>query len=1068
MSRNHSTPLPGTASPHSKSKKPLFRALEIAMLRAPLLPVEIYRGLSSQPVAGADDAARLTRDVRATLDDPSVRLAFLVASRSMSEALERDSASGRRDERVRSKLLRFLIRMSSRPTPYGMFAGVCLAHLDKETDFTLSGDARRRIRPDMAWLVHLISTLERLPEVRDGMRVVLNPSAYLRAGRFVLSERASLSEPGRAAEVSIRATGAVHRVLEMAQSPVAYSHLQDHLLTDPRATPDKVNHLLTSLLEQTFLLSELRPPLTGSNPAQHVFDRLAGIDSIRPILEELGLLLEEASVWETLSPEEAIPAYQRLLDRAERLVPRRAVDTPFQVDLFLSPDRTRINRAVGDEACRAAELLLRLTPYPEGPPALAAYRQAFLARYGVGREVPLLDLLDRNVGLGGYSAARALAEPSPAIVRRERVLMEIAAAAQRTLCPCVDLDEALLSRLQAAELDPERTSRSLDLAVFIAARSPQEIDRGAFTLVVGPNVGAQGAGRVAGRFAGGLGEEGVAVLRRIAAEEEPLQSNLLSAELVYLPQRPRTANVSVRPGIRGHEIPVGLHPGLTAAESIPLRELVVGVKDDRFYLRWPRADREIRVSSGHMLNAVQGPDVCRFLSDIGDDGTPLLARFSWGKAESLPYLPRVRSGRVVLRPAEWKIDTSCRDHFFPKAGPAEFTAELDRWRRTWAVPRHVYLTSVDNRLLLDLDDAEQAAELRREIAHLTDGARLILQEVTPALDELWVRGPTGWFYTELSVSLVQALPPRRSLATGDPLGAATEGEPPSRVVGRGDRVFPPGSEWVYLKLYCGPDLQNDLLVGPVRELTHRVLGEKLASQWFFLRYTDPDHHLRLRFRCIQPEQRASIFAELCGWGTALVEHGRCLRFAFDTYDREVERYGGPEAIVIAEQIFGVDSSSVVEYLALLQQHREVDLRDLVVATTDNLLFGLSLQEGDVIRWLHKQRGDKQSSGPEYRQRQATLRSYLGPRGIGPAPTLPAGIRSVMEGAREDLWSLAAALGGLRSRSRLLQPMDCLLAPLAHMHFNRMIGTDAALERLTLALVHRTREAIAHIESQSVA
>ncbi|WP_437716831.1 lantibiotic dehydratase [Sorangium sp. So ce448] len=1068
MFRNHSKLVSGAASQQSKSKKPLFIALEIALLRAPLLPLEFYRGLSRQTPAGAEDAARSTSDMRAALDDPSVRLALLVASRSMSEALERDSASGRRDERVQAKLLRFLIRMSSRPTPYGMFAGVCVAHLDQETDFTLSGNARRRIRPDMAWLVHLISTLERLPEVRDGLRVVLNPSAYLRAGRFVLSERASLSEPGQAPEVSIRATGAVHQALEMAQRPVAYSHLRDRLLDAPRATPEKVNHLLTSLLEQTFLLSELRPPLTGSNPAQHLFDRLAGIDAARPVLEELGLLLEEASVWATLSPEEAIPAYQRLLNRAERLVPRKDVEPPFQVDLFLSPDRTRINRAVGDEACRAAELLLRLTPYPEGPPALAAYRQAFLARYGVGREVPLLDLLDRNVGLGGYSTTRALPEPIPAIAQREGVLMEIAAAAQRTLCPCVELDEALLARLQAAELDPERTSRSLDLAVFVAARSSQALDRGEFMLVVGPNVGAQGGGRVAGRFAEGLGEEGVGMLRRIAAEEEPPRSDLLWAELVYLPQRPRTANVSVRPGIRGHEIPVGLHPGLTAAESIPLRELVVGVKDDRFYLRWPSADREIRVSSGHMLNAVQGPDVCRFLSDVGDDGTPLLARFSWGKAESFPYLPRVRSGRVVLRPAQWKIDISCRGHFFPEASPAEFAAELDRWRRTWAVPRHVYLTRVDNRLLLDLDDAEQAAELRREIARLTDGARLILQEVLPAFDELWVAGPAGSFTTELSVSLVQPRPPRRCPATGDRIGVATPARPPSRVVGWGDRVFPPGSEWVYLKLYCGPDLQNDLLVGPVRELMHRVLGDGLAGQWFFVRYTDPDPHLRLRFRCIQPELRASLFAELCGWATALVEHGRCLRFAFDTYDREVERYGGAEAIVIAEQIFGVDSSSVVEYLALLQKHREVELRDLVVATTDNLLFGLSLQKADVIRWLHKQQGDKQSSGPQYRKRQATLRSYLDPRGAVAATTLPPGIRSVMDGTHEELGSLAAALGGLRSRSQLLLPMERLLAPLAHMHFNRLIGTDTELERLTLALIHRTREAIAHIERQSVA
>lgn len=1048
-------------------KDALFRPLGTALLRAPLLPLSSYHGLSGEAVAGAGGASRLTGDAPATLLDPSVRLALLVASRSMSEALERDRARGRRDERVRSKLLRFLIRMSTRPTPYGMFAGVCLAHLDRATDFTLSGEVQRRIRPDMAWLIHLISTLESLPGVRDRLRVVQNPAAYLRAGYFVLSERATLSEPGRAPEVLIRATGGVCRALEMAQSPIEHTRLRDQLLMAPGATPDKVSRLLESLLEQTFLLSDLRPTLTGGDPVQHVLDRLAGIDGARPILDDLRRLLEEARIWETLPPEEAFPAYQRLLGRAERLVPREAVDTPFQVDLFLSPERTRIHRAVGEEAARAAELLLRLTPHPEGPPALAAYRQAFLERYGIGREAPLLDLLDRNLGLGGYESARDTSEPTPAVARRQRVLMEIAAAAQRTLCPCVDLDEALLSRLEVAALDPERAPLSLDLAVFVAARSPQALDRGEFALVVGPNVGAPGAGRVTGRFAGGLGDEGIGMLRRSAAEEQAARADLLWAELSYLPQRPRSGNVSIRPGVRGYEIPVGLQPGLTGAESIPLREIVVGVKSDRFYLRWPRAGKEICVSSGHMLNPARGPEVCRLLSEIGHDGRARLMGFSWGKAESLPYLPRVRSGRVVLRPAEWKIDFSCRRRSFPEASPAEFATELGRWRETWAVPRHVYLTFVDNRLLLDLEDAEQADELRVEIAHLKDGAHLILQEVVPALDESWAQGPSGSFYTELCVSLIQPPRPQRAPAVSSVVGAAARGGAPSPAVSlavrSGDRLFPPGSEWLYLKLYCGPDLQDDLLAGPVRDLARRVLGERLASQWFFIRYGDPDPHLRLRFRCVQPDLRSSLFSELCAFATALMARGHCLRFAFDTYDREVERYGGPEAIAIAEQIFGVDSSSVVDHLALLQRYREIDRRDLVVATTDSLLFGLALDEAEVIRWLKAQQGDKQISGPEYRRRRAVLRSYLDPRDVEAASALPPGVRSGMDGARAQLRPLAAGLAALRGRSQLLQPAESLLSSFAHMHFNRLIGIDAKLERLTLALLHRTREAIAHIE-----
>ncbi|WP_437738252.1 lantibiotic dehydratase [Sorangium sp. So ce1335] len=1054
MSSGHARPVSVAAGCGEGSGESIFIPLETVLVRAPLLPVESYRALSRPPSGTAGW-------VGATLADPRARLALAVGSRSLSEALARDRTSGGLDDRVKSKLLRYVIRMSSRPTPYGMFAGVCLARLDRETDFRLSGEERRRIRPDMAWLSHLISTLESLPEVRDRLRVAINPAAYVRAGRFVLAARSTLLEAGRAPEVSIRATGGVRRALDRAQRPVAYADLRDELLTVAGATPEKVSRLLASLLEQTFLISELRPPLTAGSPAQHVLDRLAGIDAARTIRDELRLLLEEASAWEMLPAEEALSAYPRLVGRSERLVPREAASTPFQVDLFLSPSSTRINRAVGDEVCRAAEILLRLTPHPEGPPALAAYRQSFQSRFGVDREVPLLELLDAHPGLGAYSPARAAYQPSPAVARRGRVLFEIAAAAQRALCPCIDLDEALLSRLGVNEVKPDRAPASLDLSVFIAARSPQALDSGDFTIVVGPNLGAMAAGRVAGRFAGGLGDAGVGMLQQIAAAEEASRVDLLWAELVYLPERSRAANVSVRPGIRGHEIPVGLHAGRAAAQSIPLREIVVGVRDDRFYLRWSRTGQRIRVSSGHMLNSFLGSDVCRFLSDVGYDGEPLLVGFDWGRAEPLPYLPRVRSGRVVLRPAEWKVDYSCRRHWFPSASPAAFAVELDRWRRTWAVPRHVFLTMADNRLLLDLDDAVQAAELRMEITRLTDGAHLVLQEVVPALDDVWARGPAGGFYTELCVSMVRRPPASQTKSPDHRLGGAAPAHTSSCTGGQRARLLPPGSEWAYVKVYCGPDVQNDLLVGPVRELTRRLLDEGIIEDWFFIRYTDPDHHLRLRFRCSAPDARLRLFAELCAWATALLEEGRCSRFAFDTYDREIERYGGSSAIMLAEQIFGVDSSSVVEHLAVLQRNHDVDPRDLVVATTDNLLSALAPREEDVLRWLCARRGDKRRSSDEYRKRKSTLRSYVAPRDVESAAALPAEIRAGMERAHERLRRIAAELTALRRRSLLLQPMDYLLASFAHMHFNRMAGPDAELEQLTLALLHRTRDAMAH-------
>jgi thiopeptide-type bacteriocin biosynthesis protein len=46
-----------------------------------------------------------------------------------------------------------------------------------------------------------------------------------------------------------------------------------------------------------------------------------------------------------------------------------------------------------------------------------------------------------------------------------------------------------------------------------------------------------------------------------------------------------------------------------------------------------------------------------------------------------------------------------------------------------------------------------------------------------------------------------------------------------------------------------------------------------------------------------------LLQQLCGWAADLVADGECTRFGFDTYEREVERYGGEGGIRAAEAIF---------------------------------------------------------------------------------------------------------------------------------------------------------------------
>ena len=240
----------------------LYEPLDFAVVRAPLLPVDALDAFSD----GGNDL----RDVLSS----ELRAALAVASLTFSDALAKDGTGPLRP-RTESTLRRYLIRMSTRPTPLGLFAAVGLANWGERTDIELAADHRpRRTRPDAAWLMALVDRAESDPQIRRHLHIRANPLALTRAGRIFLAERAS-RDNGAPVSVSVRATEVVQRAMAAARTPIRFDDLSAHLLgTTPGATVEQVTKLLDRLCEQALLLTDLRPPLTVASPARYVLEKL--------------------------------------------------------------------------------------------------------------------------------------------------------------------------------------------------------------------------------------------------------------------------------------------------------------------------------------------------------------------------------------------------------------------------------------------------------------------------------------------------------------------------------------------------------------------------------------------------------------------------------------------------------------------------------------------------------------------------------------------------------------------------------------------------------------------------
>ena len=62
-----------------------------------------------------------------------------------------------------------------------------------------------------------------------------------------------------------------------------------------------------------------------------------------------------------------------------------------------------------------------------------------------------------------------------------------------------------------------------------------------------------------------------------------------------------------------------------------------------------------------------------------------------------------------------------------------------------------------------------------------------------------------------------------------------------------ERSFPPGSVWLYAKLYTGRATTDALLREGLGPLVRSLRERGVIEGWFFIRYGDPDWHVRLCF-----------------------------------------------------------------------------------------------------------------------------------------------------------------------------------------------------------------------------
>lgn len=1100
------------------------------VLRTPLLPFEEFLNLSR--AVSAPDALRNSGDlaeaykadcklVRARLQElaqrPEIREAVWLASPEFFESLATwwSSPESEKGQKLEHSLYRYIARMISRATPFGLFAACSIGEIGNETRLEIGGRDTywRRSRLDMEYLCNLAEKITSDPALRNHIHFRPNTSLYLAAGRYHHAQSYSQDKMRLYRLVATEQTPYLDATLERAKSGATPHMLAQALVQDdPDIAPEEAARYVGQLIESQLLMDDLAPPITGPEPIEYMIEQLrqAEVASLADSLASISSCLQDvdkAGIGVDLG------SYQNIVNTISKLPATFKVEHLIQVDAMKPAPAARLDQRLVSDIVRGVEILYSITPGGQ-PESLKQFHQDFQERYE-SREMPLLLVLDDEVGIGfeRKDNAGALAEPlldgidvvaggqkteikagKPEFI----LLRKIEELAQEGIT-VLSLDKKLVEDLQNQDLQNKDLQNKEDpqagnplplpdsFAVMGAVVGPLDSSPGKKNSFYLQGASGPSGANLLGRFCHAHDLLKAHVKAHLRAEEE-LRSNVVFAEIVHLPEG-RVGNVLFRPVLRDYEIPYLATSAVSEGKQIAVSDLMVSVSDSRIVLRSRRLGCEVlpRMTTAHGYTNPRNLKLYKFLCMLQMQDVASVVGWNWGVLEQAGFLPRVIWGNIIFSLARWRLTKEGIEALSKPRGADRLRA-VDQWRKKKKIPRFVYLAESDNQLLIDFDNI-LSVEAFVEYIKKRPEAKLV--EMLHDPQALCVQGPEGTFVNEVVIPFVRNPKPEQSEAASksrpgksrqsDASGESRESNGANQhdanrpaahksalllskplapgAVPTGLRSFLPGSEWLYVKIYASASHMDRLLIQSIKPLIQGARAAGTVDRWFFIRYGDPSLHLRIRFHGDPKTLGRDLLPQLWECLNPGIQKGTIWRVQFDTYEREVERYGGLAGIHIAERLFHLDSDLVLELLNILAATGPATPRwHVACCSVDRLLSGLGMNLNDkrmLVNNLGKhyeknfsvnQRYKKQIS-EKFRSYRSALEKIIGT--VEEVDGFPPLIQSTLSPCVERLKTIRAELEEKRQSGDLTQTIPELASSYVHMHLNRMFRSAQNAQEMVL-------------------
>lgn len=699
-------------------KAKTFGVFNTFVLRTPLFPINFYTSLLNDY-----SSERLFK----VLENNLVKDAIKIASPELISEFDKLSNNSKQNNfqnkiNLELALLKYIARLSSRATPFGIFAGCSTGELADQTLIQLDNIEIHDVvtQFDMNYWISLLKDISIKSVLQQNLVYFPNSTLYKISDFYRYVEYQYVNKKREHTLSSFRVNSFIDIIIENSKNGLKFVDIVN-LISDNESEKEEAKEFILELIENQILVSELEATITGDLDVVRVVEilnKIPNYDLEKDVLNEMKMLLESKVKLSNLKHQ--FKSLKKLIHKFDLQFDEKYL---LQTDLYKKSNNAFLNKNISFKISRALQLLGKIQKFKENA-NIDAFKKAFQKRYET-REMPLSVVLDSELGIGylqntnmndthillddfsfnkGNSSINTSETWSKIDYVLEKKLKNAISASQEVVVLKDEDFDSVENKILPA---------TFSVMLEILSKENEEI----ISIVSTGNVSAT---KLIGRFCNG--NEAIHNLaKEIVAKESELHPNKILAEIVHIPQS-RTGNVLRRPSLREYEIPYLGNSVLPSANQITIEDLTISIQNNRIVLKSKSLNKEIVpcLSNAHNYSYNSLP-IYHFLCDLQGQSVQPITNFSWGILENhYNYFPRVIYANIILSKAKWILEyeeLKALTHL-----PLE---TFQSWKKSKKLPQYVNLVQGDNTLLLNLN-VEIGKQLLLNAIHVN--TKIVLEE----------------------------------------------------------------------------------------------------------------------------------------------------------------------------------------------------------------------------------------------------------------------------------------------------------------------------------------------------